>query len=201
MVRLILFILFIALCILVLSNIDRQIVASFIDKYEDFGWIIYIGCWIFLPIFFFPAGVLTIAGGLFFGFWDGLFYTMIGVCINSILSYFIARYFGDIIDANRYKKFKDKFCKDEFSFILLLRLIPIFPYNIVNYMAGVFKFNFYKFIFAGVLGKFISSVLFINLGNNISKIDSYEFWVALMLVAAMALMAFWLKNILNRRVG
>ena len=68
-------------------------------------------------------------------------------------------------------------------------------------MAGAMRFNFIKFITAGVLGKFISAVLFINLGNNITNYQSYEFWLALILVIGMGMIAFWIRKILNRRVG
>lgn len=199
MVRLILFILFVALCVVVLSSIDRQTIDRLMSEYSKLSWVIYIGCWIFLPIFLFPAGILAIGGGAVFGFWEAIIYTMIGVGTNSAIMYFISRYFTQAFDMNKFESIKNRFCSDEFALVLLLRLIPVIPYNIVNYMAGAMRFNFIKFITAGVLGKFISAVLFINLGNNITNYQSYEFWLALILVISMGMIAFWIRKILNRR--
>lgn len=199
--RLILFIFFIIFCVVILSSFNQQNLSEFMSYYGEFGWAIYIGFWVILPIFLFPAGILAIGGGAILGFWEALICAMIGVGINSAIMYFIARYFSGAFDTAKFERIKNKFCKDEFSLIILLRLIPIVPYNVVNYMAGAFGFNFVKFIIAGVLGKLISAVLFINLGSNIANYKSYEFWLALTLVVVMGLVAFWVRKILNRRVG
>lgn len=199
--RLILFIFFIIFCVVILSSFNQQNLSEFMSDYGEFGWAIYIGFWVILPIFLFPAGILAIGGGAILGFWEALICAMIGVGINSAIMYFIARYFSGAFDTAKFERIKNKFCKDEFSLIILLRLIPIVPYNVVNYMAGALRFDFVKFIIAGVLGKFISALLFINLGSNIANYKSYEFWLALLLVVAMGLVAFWVRKILNRRVG
>ncbi|MDD5785911.1 TVP38/TMEM64 family protein [Campylobacter lanienae] len=199
--RLILFIFFIIFCVVILSSFNQQNLSEFMSDYGEFGWAIYIGFWVILPIFFFPAGILAIGGGAILGFWEALICAMIGVGINSAIMYFIARYFSGAFDTAKFERVKNKFCKDEFSLIILLRLIPIVPYNVVNYMAGALRFDFVKFIIAGVLGKFISAVLFINLGSNIANYKSYEFWLALLLVVLMGAVAFWVRKILNRRVG
>lgn len=199
--RLILFIFFIIFCVVILSSFNQQNLSEFMSDYGEFGWAIYIGFWVILPIFFFPAGILAIGGGAILGFWEALICAMIGVGINSAIMYFIARYFSGAFDTAKFERIKNKFCKDEFSLIILLRLIPIVPYNVVNYMAGALRFDFVKFIIAGVLGKFISAVLFINLGSNIANYKSYEFWLALLLVVLMGAVAFWVRKILNRRVG
>ncbi|WP_096030051.1 TVP38/TMEM64 family protein [Campylobacter lanienae] len=199
--RLILFIFFIIFCVVILSSFNQQNLSEFMSDYGEFGWAIYIGFWVILPIFLFPAGILAIGGGAILGFWEALICAMIGVGINSAIMYFIARYFSGAFDTAKFERIKNKFCNDEFSLIILLRLIPIVPYNVVNYMAGALRFDFIKFIIAGVLGKFISAVLFINLGSNIANYKSYEFWLALALVVAMGLAAFWVRKILNRRVG
>ncbi|TWO27629.1 TVP38/TMEM64 family protein [Campylobacter lanienae] len=198
--RLILFIFFIIFCVVILSSFNQQNLSEFMSDYGEFGWAIYIGFWVILPIFLFPAGILAIGGGAILGFWEALICAMIGVGINSAIMYFIARYFSGAFDTAKFERIKNKFCKDEFSLIILLRLIPIVPYNVVNYMAGALRFDFVKFIIAGVLGKFISALLFINLGSNIANYKSYEFWLALALVVAMGLVAFWVRKILNRRV-
>ena len=199
--RLILFIFFIIFCVVILSSFNQQNLSEFMSDYGEFGWAIYIGFWVILPIFLFPAGILAIGGGAILGFWEALICAMIGVGINSAIMYFIARYFSGAFDTAKFARFNNKFCKDEFSLIILLRLIPIVPYNVVNYMAGALRFDFVKFSIAGVLGKFISAVLFINLGSNIANYKSYEFWLALALVVVMGLVAFWVRKILNRRVG
>ena len=199
MVKIILFTLFIGCCVVVLSSVNEQNLMNLIGEFGEFGWVIYIGCWVVLPIFLFPAGVLALGGGAIFGFWEALGGTMIGVGINSAIMYFIAYYFG--FNRVKFEQIRDKFCKDEFALVLLLRLIPLVPYNAVNYMAGAFRFNFVKFMVAGVVGKLISAVLFINLGSNLANWREFEFWVALALVLGMGIGAFWVRKILNRRYG
>ena len=139
--RLILFIFFIIFCVVILSSFNQQNLSEFMSDYGEFGWAIYIGFWVILPIFLFPAGILAIGGGAILGFWEALICAMIGVGINSAIMYFIARYFSGAFDTAKFERVRNKFCKDEFSLIILLRLIPIVPYNVVNYMAGALRFD------------------------------------------------------------
>lgn len=201
MVKIILFTLFIGCCVAVLSSVNEQNLMNLIGEFGEFGWVIYVGCWVVLPVFLFPAGVLALGGGVIFGFWEALGGTMIGVGINSAIMYFIAYYFSSGFNKDKFEQIRTKFCKDEFALVLLLRLIPLVPYNAVNYMAGAFRFNFVKFMVAGVVGKLISAVLFINLGSNLANWREFEFWVALALVLGMGIGAFWVRKILNRRYG
>ena len=201
MIRLILFGVFMFCCVVILCSINQRDLINLMGEFSKFDWVIYIGCWAILPVFLFPAGVLALGGGVIFGFWEALSATMIGVGINSAIMYFIAYYFSSGFDRGKFEQIRTKFCTDEFALVFLLRLIPLVPYNIVNYMAGVLGFNFVKFMAASVIGKLISAMLFINLGSNLTNWRDGEFWLSLALVFGMGIGAFWIRKILNRRVG
>ncbi|CUU80788.1 TVP38/TMEM64 family inner membrane protein ydjZ [Campylobacter hyointestinalis subsp. hyointestinalis] len=183
------------ICVIVYLNLDTETLRLYIEKQSKFSEIIYILLWIILPIFMFPAAVLAVVGGVFFGLFKGLVLTMIGVAINSVIMYFIGKYLGKDFLARFFdvSKFKKAYIKDEFFTIFLLRLIPLIPYNAINYFAGVFAFRFWRFFLGSFLGKIISSVVFLNLGLNVTDIGSTKFFWAVFWVFVLVILSVVLR--------
>ncbi len=94
-------------------------------------------------VFFLPGSVLTLLGGALFGPLWGTFYNLTGATVGAILSFLLARYLaGDWVrektggTANRLIEGVNE---EGWRFVVFTRLVPLFPFNVLNYALGLTK--------------------------------------------------------------
>ncbi len=145
------------------------------------GPIIYILLYAFHPIIFFPASILTIAGGALFGYW-GILWVILGANSAAMVAYTIGRFFGGnlIADATEdpekgeqgfVEKWKTRLQENSFETVLIMRFIFI-PYNVVNYLCGFLKIDWKAFLLATALGSVAGTISFTLAGVSIGDIDA-----------------------------
>lgn len=139
------------------------------------GIITYILLFAFLPTFFIPVTVLAIAAGAVFGFWQASLYTFIGAFFNSTITYVMSKYFAyDLINdyanskySTEYEKLKKNTKgKDGFILMMVLRLLPLVPYTLLNYLSGVVGYDYKIFIVSTLLGIIPGMFCYVNIGAN-----------------------------------
>lgn len=139
------------------------------------GIITYILLFAFLPTFFIPVTVLAIAAGAVFGFWQASLYTFIGAFFNSTITYVMSKYFAyDLINdyanskySTEYEKLKKNTRgKDGFILMMVLRLLPLVPYTLLNYLSGVVGYDYKIFIVSTLLGIIPGMFCYVNIGAN-----------------------------------
>ena len=105
-----------------------------------------------------PSSPLAIIGGIFFGPFLGMLYTLIGATIGAVLAFLIARFFlGDYIskrlERNKfYQKIKGKKERNIAKIILITRLMPHVSFDIVSYAAGLTSLNVLTFALITFIG-------------------------------------------------
>ena len=160
------------------------------------GWApwAYIAMFAVLPAFFFPVAVLALAGGLVFGLWRGALYTFIGAVINCSVMFWMARHWGRaqiqaMLEARLDPKWRARLSRLEgrsgFLLLIVLRLIPAVPYNLINYAFGVTGMGYGSYILASALGIIPGTFAFINIGRTALDPASPGFLTALALLAAL----------------
>ena len=116
-----------------------------------------------------PEAVLTIAAGFAYGFW-GLPIVLVAATIGASLAFLIARYVARdkirrLIEARRKIAAIDKaVAKDGWKIVVLLRLSPLIPFNLQNYLFGVTAIPFPHFVAATFAGIIPGTALYIYLG-------------------------------------
>lgn len=147
----------------------------------------YMGLFVLLPAFFFPVAVLALAGGLLFGLWWGSLYTFVGAVLNCTLMFFLARYAGrEKIEILVRKKLSPQWQerlsglagKQGFALLIVLRLIPAVPYNLINYAFGLTAMPFRTYLAASAIGIIPGTLAFINIGDKALDPTSPGFWLA-----------------------
>lgn len=120
--------------------------------------------------------VLTLAGGLMFGPWVATPATVIAGGVGSLGAYFAARtaFGGPLLRlAERHggalQKIIKGFGKNAFSYVLSLRLIPVFPFWMVSVAAGVASPPIWAFLFATMLGIVPATFIYAGLGSGLGK--------------------------------
>jgi uncharacterized membrane protein YdjX (TVP38/TMEM64 family) len=141
-----------------------------------------------------PVGVMSLAGGLAFGTWWGTLLILLGATLGSCLSFLTARYFGrgfleslEWLHKGRIKQFDDRAAENGFKLMLLIRLVPLFQYDAVNFGAGLSKIRFRDFAVASFIGMAPGGFINALLGSSLEDVISIQFFVAL---GAFILLAF-----------
>ncbi len=181
------------------SHLNPETLQSWIATFEWWAPLVYMGVYTFLSLLLFPGTVLSLAGGLLFGPYLGTLYTIIGATGGAILSYFIAGKLGkDFVIARLKGRFRELYLNSEkqgFKIIFLLRLIPLFPFDVVNYAAGLTSIRWHHFLAATVLGIAPGTFVYSFLGSTLMDLHSPKFLLGIgLLVISFFLPLFYLRR-------
>lgn len=131
-----------------------------------------------LGTIFIPSTPFMAVAGVLFGFKYGLIYTVIGGFISSLFVFTISRILGkhwaEGILEHRYMRKLDDYNKRLESGALLdliiLRALPIMPFNVLNILMGISRINPRDFIIGTLIGLIPSNIAAVYFGNIITKI-------------------------------
>ena len=120
-----------------------------------------------------PAFLITIANGALFGFWWGMLLSWSSAMLGAALCFYIARFLGAkhvarIVSQPVVNK-TDQFIQKYGNYaILIARLIPYIPFDVVSYAAGLTRIRFISFWLATGMGQLPATIVYTYLGNRIS---------------------------------
>lgn len=174
------------------------------------GWspLVYITCNIIRPFFFFPAAVLAVAGGLAFGPFMGTLYLVTGTVLGAISCFCLARIMGDDWIRRILPKWPQLNCLGgkaatyDFKTILILRLMPILPWDMVSFLSGLSGASFWSYCVATFIGSIPGAIVFCYLGTNLWRPLSTAFLAAViiyMVVCWLPLFYWGRRNSDNHR--
>jgi uncharacterized membrane protein YdjX (TVP38/TMEM64 family) len=181
--------------------------AAWVDTLGFWGPLVFILGYAAATVGFVPGLILTMAAGAIFGLVRGTLYVFIGAALGSTLAFLIARYFARGALEKRLEKMPkfaliDNACSREgFKIVCLLRLSPIFPYNLLNYSLGLTRIRLRDYVIAAVAmipGTFLYVYYGKALGSLAAVLGGAEvehgagFWVVLVvgLLAALIVTTF-----------
>lgn len=181
-----------------LKGYGPEDIRDFIQKKGILAPIVYVLLLSLLPLLLFPDSVLVIAGGMLFGLVRGTILTSIGSLIGGVIAFLISRAFGskvvrkitkkDLVLFEKYKGYSG------FFIILLLRLIPLFPFKVVSYSAGLTDMKLRDFCLATVIGSLPGIIVYTNLGDKANDFGSKGFYVSVVLVVLLFVVSYVLKK-------
>ena len=149
---------------------NRVALREFVDQNYWQAIAIFIALYaVLVSLVFFPgAAILTVAGGLLFGYW-GTIPTVVGATIGATVVFLIARSsFGSALRAaagSYIDRFEAGFKDGEFSYMLALRLVPVFPFWVVNIVPGLLNANLGKYIVSTALGIIPGTFVYTSIGH------------------------------------
>jgi uncharacterized membrane protein YdjX (TVP38/TMEM64 family) len=142
-----------------------------------------------LPFF---AAIISAVGGLLFGTIRGAIFTIIISTFAALIPFVLARRLGaqwvaEKVEGKRLGMlYKQSSGKSGFIFVMILRLIPIVPWEVQSYVSGLTQVSLPSFFLATLLGGIPSSFAFSFLGNSMHKAGSWQFNVAVILVILLS---------------
>jgi uncharacterized membrane protein YdjX (TVP38/TMEM64 family) len=122
-----------------------------------------------------PGGaILTIAGGFLFGLLPATLYVVVGATIGATLVFLIARSaLGDALRARagpRIRRMEQGFRADALSYLLVLRLIPIFPFWLVNIVPAFLGVGLRTYVLGTFIGIIPGSFVYASVGNGLGAV-------------------------------
>ena len=159
-------------------------------------------------VLFFPGSLITLAGGALFGPIWGTLYNLTGATLGATLAFLIARYLaGDWVEqktAGRLRQLKEGVEAEGWRFVAFVRLVPLFPFNVLNYALGLTRIRLFHYVVASWLCMLPGALAYTWLGYaGREALSGSEGMIqkGLLALALLALVAFLPRLIGRLRQG
>lgn len=153
-----------------------------------------------------PGSVITLGGGLLFGAWWGTLINLVAATIGAWMAFLLARYLGgDFVQKRLKGKFKnldEKIGENGFYTVLYLRLVPLFPFNFLNYGLGLTRISQRDYVLGSLIGMAPGTFVYTSLGSagrhvsftDLSTWSDYRVWGPFVLVILLSLIPKLMKK-------
>ncbi|NER38290.1 MAG: TVP38/TMEM64 family protein [Oscillatoria sp. SIO1A7] len=143
---------------------------EWVDGLGSTGPVVFIIIYIVATVAFIPGSLLTLGSGVLFGVVFGSIYVFIGATIGATCAFLVGRYIarGSVekqIEGNqKFKAIDTAVAREGLKIVLLTRLSPIFPFNLLNYAFGVTQVSL-KDYFLGSIGMLPGTIMYVYIGS------------------------------------
>ena len=145
----------IALAVTYRDQFTQENLQTWIDSLGSWGPIGFMLVWPLITVLFIPGSFMTLAGGFLFGPIEGSIYTSLGANVGAVLAFLIARYLARAWVEQRVggvvSKIKKAVEDEGWRFVAFTRLVPLFPFNALNYAFGLTRVPLKTYILASWL--------------------------------------------------
>jgi uncharacterized membrane protein YdjX (TVP38/TMEM64 family) len=155
------------------------------------------------------AAIMTLIAGALFGLVLGTIIVSFASTIGATLAFLGSRYvLRDWVQSKfgeRLKAIDDGLAKDGAFYLFTLRLIPVFPFFVINLLMGLTRIKTITFFWVSQLGMLAGTIVYVNAGTQISRIESTAGLLSPTLIGSFVLLALfpwfakWIVAIVNRR--
>jgi uncharacterized membrane protein YdjX (TVP38/TMEM64 family) len=155
------------------------------------------------------AAIMTLIAGALFGLVLGTIVVSFASTIGATLAFLGSRYvLRDWVQSKfgeRLRAIDDGLAKDGAFYLFTLRLIPVFPFFVINLAMGLTRIKTATFFWVSQVGMLAGTIVYVNAGTQISRIESTAGLLSPMLIASFVLLALfpwaakWIVALVNRR--
>ncbi len=140
------------------------------------------------------AAILTLAAGAIFGLLNGViivsFASSIGATLAFLVSRFLLRESVQSKFGGNLKSINDGIDKDGAFYLFALRLVPAFPFFVINMMMGLTRLKTLTFYWVSQVGMLAGTIVYVNAGTQLAQIESASGILSFKLVLSFVLLAF-----------
>ncbi|MDT8363404.1 MAG: FAD-dependent oxidoreductase [Nitrosomonas sp.] len=155
------------------------------------------------------AAVMSLAGGAVLGFWVGVPVVLLSATIGATFAFLAARYlFRDTVQdrfGSRLETIDKGFERDGAFYLFSLRLVPIFPFFLINLLMGLTAIRTRTFFGASLIGMLAGTAVYVNAGTRLADITSLSDILSPALIGSFLLLAIfpwltrWIISIVKQR--
>ncbi|WPC67557.1 VTT domain-containing protein [Rhodoferax ferrireducens] len=186
------------------DRFDVAALQTWVESAGSAAPLVFIALYAAATVLFLPGSVITLAGGVLFGPIWGTLWSLTGATLGAALAFLIARYLGGDWIARRagprLSRLNDGVAAEGWRFIAFVRLVPLFPFNLLNYALGLTRIAFLPYVLASALFMLPGALAFTWLGYAGREALSggegtvRAILIALALVTSMAFLPRWIRK-------
>jgi uncharacterized membrane protein YdjX (TVP38/TMEM64 family) len=143
---------------------------QWVDGLGPAGTIAFIFIYIAATVAFLPGSVLTLGAGVVFGIVQGSIYVFIGATLGATLAFLVGRYLARSwiakkIEGNqKFRAIDEAVGREGLKIVLLTRLSPVFPFNLLNYAFGITGVSLRDYVL-GCFGMIPGTIMYVYIGS------------------------------------
>jgi uncharacterized membrane protein YdjX (TVP38/TMEM64 family)/rhodanese-related sulfurtransferase len=158
----------IALAVIYRDQFDAVTLESWVKDAGAAAPVVYTLIYALGTLFFFPGSILTLTGGALFGPITGVIVNLSGATLGALGSFLVARYLAHDWVASRtggrIKTLMDGVEKEGWRFVAFVRLVPLFPFNLLNYALGLTSIKLLHYVVATLVFMLPGAIAYTYLG-------------------------------------
>lgn len=144
-----------------------------LTQIQQWGWrgvAVFIVLYSLATIAFIPGSLLTLGAGWVYGVVQGTLYVFMGASLGAVLAFWVGRYWArawvteKLWDQPRFQAIDRAVERQGFKIVLLTRLSPVFPFNLLNYALGITSVSLRDYVL-GCVGMLPGTILYVYLGS------------------------------------
>ncbi len=163
----------ITLAIVYRDRFDAVALEQWVAEAGAAGPILFMLIYAIGTVFFLPGSVLTLAGGAIFGPVWGTFYNLTGATLGATVAFVIARYLAshwvEHRTGGRLKQLKEGVEGEGWRFVAFVRLVPLFPFNLLNYALGLTRIKLSHYLIATYICMLPGAIAYTYLGYALKE--------------------------------
>ncbi len=148
--------------------LDPETLSTTLDSFGIWAPVVFIALFALAAVAFLPGMLFALAGGVMFGPVLGSLYNLTGVTIGAVLAFLVARYVASDWVRDKTGPRLDRIMRgveDEgWRFVAFTRLVPLFPFNLLNYALGLTRISLLHYTLATVVCMAPGTLAFTYLG-------------------------------------
>jgi len=175
---------------------ERETLVAYLKPYGPLG-IVLLYIFLFLQVFIatIPGQAIIVTGGYLYGFWAGLIISYTSTVIASHICYELARRYGrplvkKLAPAHVVDKWTVRAERQGIPFFIFSFTTPIFPADVMNFVAGLSGLSPRKFLIANVIGRLPSAIVFTLIGSHGLGLP-LNLMIALAVIFTIIALGFW----------
>lgn len=187
------------------DRFDVAALQTWVESAGSAAPLVFIALYAAATVLFLPGSVITLAAGVLFGPVWGTLWSLTGATLGAALAFLIARYLGGDWVARRagprLSRLNEGVAAEGWRFIAFVRLVPLFPFNLLNYALGLTRIAFLPYVLASALFMLPGALAFTWLGYAGREALSggegtvRAILIALALVTSMAFLPRWIRKL------
>ena len=143
---------------------------QWIDNLGAIAPIVFILIYIIATVAFLPGSILTLGAGVVFGIFEGSIYVFVGATIGATLAFLVGRYLArgwiskKIAGNQKFSAIDRAVGNEGLKIVLLTRLSPVFPFNLLNYGLGITGVSLKDYVL-GSVGMIPGTIMYVYIGS------------------------------------